>query len=582
LLISNDLGAHWQRVPLPFKVGGNEDGRGTGERLIVDPLMSSRLLAGTNHDGLWTSNDSGQTWHRIDSFKPASVTFVLADPSGGKPGKPTAVLYAGVADLSSPLQRSTDAGRHWTPVPDAPGKVMFHRAELANGILYLAGCDAPGPGGIRSGGVWKLDTSSGAWKSIPPPSGQGGYAGLAVDPRDHRRVLVATNNRWYPHDEIFLTEDGGVSWQPVLKSVSPGRAPYASKHVPHWLADLKMDPFAPDRVFFATGYGVCATTGLSAEGTAWTFQSDGMEETVILELISPPTGAHLLSVMGDLDGFRHDDLGKSPAQGRFQPQYGSCNSICFAAQKPELIARTIEKGDQVHVALSQNSGTTWILLHGEPEKARAGQVALNADGSVLLWTPQDRPAYRTTDMGASWQSCKGLPPKLKPIADCVDPSIFYAYDAEGGQLYSSTDGGKAFSKAAGGLPKLPSWQLADGNVRAVPGIKGEVWITTGEQLFRSTDIGQTVKTIPSVSRSYLIAFGKASDDSNHPAVFLWGKIGETAGLFRSDDIGATWVRISDDQHQYGFIRSMTGDPRVHGRVYLGTNGRGIVMGEPAK
>jgi hypothetical protein len=39
--------------------------------------------------------------------------------------------------------------------------------------------------------------------------------------------------------------------------------------------------------------------------------------------------------------------------------------------------------------------------------------------------------------------------------------------------------------------------------------------------------------------------------------------------------------VNDDQHQYGTrFRCLAGDPGVFGRVYVGTDGRGIVMGEP--
>ena len=43
-----------------------------------------------------------------------------------------------------------------------------------------------------------------------------------------------------------------------------------------------------------------------------------------------------------------------------------------------------------------------------------------------------------------------------------------------------------------------------------------------------------------------------------------------------------WVRINDDQHQWGLLLHITGDPRLYGRVYVGTHGRGIVHGDPAR
>jgi hypothetical protein len=40
------------------------------------------------------------------------------------------------------------------------------------------------------------------------------------------------------------------------------------------------------------------------------------------------------------------------------------------------------------------------------------------------------------------------------------------------------------------------------------------------------------------------------------------------------------VRINDDAHQYGWTGgAITGDPRVYGRVYVSTNGRGVVYAD---
>ncbi|HUC84970.1 MAG TPA: hypothetical protein VL970_07245, partial [Candidatus Acidoferrales bacterium] len=73
--------------------------------------------------------------------------------------------------------------------------------------------------------------------------------------------------------------------------------------------------------------------------------------------------------------------------------------------------------------------------------------------------------------------------------------------------------------------------------------------------------------------------GRAAPGRSSPALFLAGAVSGVRALFRSDDRGTSWVRINDDQHQYGYISHVTGDPRIYGRVYFGTGGRGIIYGD---
>ena len=80
----------------------------------------------------------------------------------------------------------------------------------------------------------------------------------------------------------------------------------------------------------------------------------------------------------------------------------------------------------------------------------------------------------------------------------------------------------------------------------------------------------------------VLSFGKPPRGSDYPALFAVGTNDRHKAIWRSDDAGRSWLRVNDEAHQYGTrFRCLAGDPRVFGRVYVGTDGRGIVYGEPA-
>ena len=59
-------------------------------------------------------------------------------------------------------------------------------------------------------------------------------------------------------------------------------------------------------------------------------------------------------------------------------------------------------------------------------------------------------------------------------------------------------------------------------------------------------------------------------------------VSAVTGVFRYTDKGATtWLRVND-AHQWGSIGGViTGDPDTYGRVYVGTNRRGLQYGDPS-
>jgi photosystem II stability/assembly factor-like uncharacterized protein len=363
----------------------------------------------------------------------------------------------------------------------------------------------------------------------------------------------------------------------------------------HWMSDPEIDPFNRDRIVFNTGYGLWASTNATQAGPGqpvhWVFFNNGLEETVPLALISPPTGAHLISGVGDIDGFVHEDFSVSPQSGRFSaPGYKNTEWLDYAALQPSTIVRTgtTYQDDRILAAISDNGGRTWAPLATEPphpndrHRYTTGPIAISADAKTIIWTPQGSAPFFTNDRGKTWRDTL-LPADSLVMGDRVESETFYTYSSTQGTFHLSTDGGQSFTKVQSELspPPVRHGRHSYGSLVAVPGKAGECWLATGSQLYRFTKQGRRRTDFLAISEAVAVGFGRAAPGADYPAVFVVGKLNGRYGIYRSDDVGVTWLRITDDAHQFGSASHVTGDPRVFGRVYFCTGGRGIIYGERA-
>ncbi|MDQ0909029.1 photosystem II stability/assembly factor-like uncharacterized protein [Streptomyces canus] len=584
ILRSTDRGRTFQRTDLPFKLGSNEDGRGAGERLAIDPGNHGTLLLGTRKNGLWRSTDSGVTWGQVSSFpvkdgagSGAGISFVTYGPAGSR------TVYVGVADKSHPLYRSTDGGSTWQAVSGQPtGQLPQHGVLSGDGSLFLTYTDALGPNGVTAGSVWKYTPAGGGgtWKNVSPSTGSYGFSGLAVDPQKPSTVMVTTLDRWWPEDELYRSTDGGTTWKALAaKSVrDASAAPYVGTGIGHWMTALTIDPFDSGHVLYGTGSGIWGSKDVTATdsgGTShWTVGARGLEETALSDVIAPPGGTTAVTAMGDLGGFRYGgSLTKVPVGRLDSPKMTTSTDIDFAQSNPSVMVR-VGRGGAQDGAYSTDGGSSWSGFRSEPVgSADSGRVALSADGSVIVWTEAGQAPYRSTDKGASWSKAGGLGSGAVVVADRSSARTFYSL--ADGKLYASTDGGATFTARATGLPV--------GRLTAVPGIAGDLWISGGDKgLLHSTDGGRTFTALTTVRSASALGFGKAAPGASYQALYLIGTVKDVTGVFRSTDKGATWLRINDDAHQWGSIGAVgvvTGDPDTFGRVYVGTNGRGLQYGD---
>jgi xyloglucan-specific exo-beta-1,4-glucanase len=614
ILRSSDKGKTWQKTALPFKNGGNMPGRGMGERLAVDPRNDKNVyFAAEGGNGLWRSTDYGVTWAKVSNFP--NVGNYVQDPTDTNNylnqnqgltwvtfDDTSPAIYVGVADKQNPVYRSLDSGATWERIAGQPTGYIAHKGVQQGHYLFIATSDTGGPYDGAAGQVYRLDTTTGTWADISPtPAADAyyGYSGLTVDRLHPGTLMVATQISWWPDAIFFRSTDYGATWtriwdftsypsqskrytmdisaNPWLDFNNNPQPPEATPKLGWMNESVEIDPFNSDRLMYGTGATLYGTSQLTNwdKNTQFTIKpmAKGIEETAVLDLASPPSGAPLVSALGDIGGFYHANLDQVPSSFHDTPSLGSNTSLDFAELTPTVFARVGNADAAPHIGISSDGGQNWYQGQEPAGVTGGGTIAVGADANSMVWSPAGTSVYYSTTRGSSWTASTGVPAGAIVESDRVNPKTFYAYAA--GSFYRSTDGGATFAATNTGLPA--SGRL---HFKAVPGKEGDIWLAGSSGLVHSTNGGVTFAAVAGVSAGVNVALGKAAPGTTYPAVFLVGTVDGVTGVFRSDNAGAAWVRINDDAHQYGNAGdALAADPRVYGRVYLGTNGRGIVYAD---
>jgi photosystem II stability/assembly factor-like uncharacterized protein len=615
LLASTDRGATWAVHELGIKLGGQEAGRGSGERLQVDPNQPEVLLLGTTRDGLMKSTDRGQRFSKLN-FAARHVSLVLFDPASGTAGNPSRTVYVGSHDKPG-LYVSHDGGESFAREADTPAQVPQRAVFGPEGTLYVTFATGEpdavvNPAYATGGSVWKRE-KNGRWIEITPvPASPGqrstGYSGVDVDRQAPQRLIVSSMERWGESADIFLSEDGGKRWTALGARSRHDVRPYP------WLAsflggedsmgagisDLKFDPFDGERALYGTSFGLWATRNLGAAQKAdtpvqWDFLVSNLECTYVPQLRSTAADATLLAVMGNVSGAAWDDVTKTPRGGLFAPCQENNRSVAVAELNPGVVVRTDDQAPGGGY-VSTDGAVTWrsfgpstrLRRSSKGEYLSAGEVALSAKGGFIVWAPERQPALCSRDRAKSWKEVAGWPKTeqgaLVPVADRTVEGVFYVHDREGGNILVSVDGGESFKPMIRNLPPVQYWQSAQ--LVAAPGTVRDLWLALPDGLMHFPGLDDRPRTIKGVAEPWLVALGKGAPGASYHSVYVWGKVGlnggePVEGLYRSDDGGNSFVRINDDRHRFGTLSAMAGDPVEYGTVYIAPMARGILVGRPA-
>ena len=614
MLASDDYGKTWTRVDMPFGCGGNEVGRGAGERLAVDPNDNKIIYFGSRSAGLYRSEDYGKSWNKVESFPTdggynedgysIGLTFTAFDKSSSSAGEATKTIFVGAARTEgNMIFRSDDAGKTWTEVENPTSAKTKNNTKLkpvqgevsSDGFLYTTWTFGVGPNGATAGAVQKYDIAKKEWKEITPTTKfDCGYSGLSVNPKDPKNIVVTTLDLWYPEDDVFVSNDGGESWN-ALWDIDTNDKNYemvidecqwldwhGEAKLGWWMTGVAINPFDPDEIMYGTGatiYGTKNLTKLGTETVKVVPRAMGIEETAIFDFVSPKklddSTPELYSTMGDIYGFRHDDVTKAPS--RHFGDFPSTDLDCAACDY-HYVVRATDK-DRKSVVYSTDAGQTWKGVATLPEGTgtnSGGQVKLSCDGKILLWqsgSPGSSPYY-TTDWGKTWAVCEGLPTGSVIESDKVNPNKFYG--CRDGSFYLSEDGAKTFTKIADFMVSNLSYGAAQNE-------EGRLYVSVGGGGVYTMDAadGKIERVKGEVQSCRAVGTGAPEKEGDPDTLFIIGEANnEGMGIYISQDRGETWKRINTDEEKWGNVNPrIEGDPKLFGRCYISTNGRGIIRGD---
>lgn len=292
--------------------------------------------------------------------------------------------------------------------------------------------------------------------------------------------------------------------------------------------------------------------------------------------------------------------------------------IAIAPSDPKVVwVGTGEANDRNSVSWgngvyrSTDGGATWknvglegtrsiarIVVH--PTDPRTAWVAAAGD----VWSPSERGCYRTTDGGATWRKTLSAPAPYEQKVGCgdiaidpKDPNVVYAAlyarrrtpwsfaagpdytdGRDLGGIFKSTDGGQTWRKVTAGLPagtgriglsvyaKDPRivYAVVQSNAQGTSNID-DVHSKAGG-VFRSDDAGEHWTRMSNLDPRPFYFSQIRVDPENDRRVYVLGFM-----LHVSEDGGKTW-REDRFKNVHSDLHALAIDPRTPNRLLLGTDG----------
>ncbi|HXX79128.1 MAG TPA: hypothetical protein VEI53_11570, partial [Ktedonobacteraceae bacterium] len=554
-------------------------------------------------DGVYKSNDRGKTWIHLGLEQTRNIAKVCIHPQN-----PDLVYVAALGHAHGPnrergLFRSSDGGKTWQNIlfnGDKAGAVDLAIDPDNPRIMYVSFWEAERkPYTLISGGegcgIFKSIDGGDTWTEITRkpglPEGTLGKIGLAVSPAQESRIWAVIDAE---DGAIFRSDDGGESWERLSedrnlrarpwyyqhifadpcdaetvwvlnvqawKSVDGGRT-FSEVYIPHGDHHaLWIDPRNPQRIIQGNDGGACVSFN---GGKSWTtiynqptaemyhVTTDNQAPYRVYAAQQDNTTISLPS-RSNLAGISQSD---SYEVGGGESGYIAVRpddpNIVFAGNYHGYLTRYDHRSRQDrNITVWPEAATGWGAKDVKYRFQWTFPIMLSPHDPNVLYVTGNH-VFRSTDEGNSW--------------DIISPDLtrndVTKLEASGGPATKDNTGTEfyctIFAFAESPIRRGLFWAGSDDGLIHLSRDNGKSWQNVTPTDLPEWSLISIIEPSPHDPATVYVAANRYKWDDFEPY------------LYKSNDYGATWTKITTGIPENEFTRVIREDPVRQGLLFAGT------------